>query len=110
MLKQLERCEAYLASIDRKLAFIAERFPLEKLDQVFDMVCQHPPVACNTPEPDPLYDASYAADRIGVVDRTLYRLTGKGKLPIDSYGDKGTRLFRHSDIERCRRYYLGLQP
>lgn len=99
MLTQLERCEAYLASIDRKLTIIAEHLQTEKMN-----------VEPSTPEPDPLYDASYAADRIGVVDRTLYRLTGKGMLPIGSYGDKGTRLFRHSDIERCRRYYLGLQP
>ncbi|MGK6351577.1 helix-turn-helix domain-containing protein [Parapedobacter sp. DT-150] len=56
--------------------------------------------------PDPLHDAKYAANRIGVVDRTLYRLIKKGILPVDSY-ENGRRLFRESDIERCRRYYHG---
>lgn len=60
-------------------------------------------------EPDPadrLHGAKYAANRIGVVDRTLYRLTERGMLPVHSY-TLGMRQFLHSDIERCRRYYLG---
>ena len=59
-----------------------------------------------TEKPDPLHDAKYAADRIGVVDRTLRRLTQKGELPVDSYVN-GKRQFRASSIERCRRLYRG---
>ncbi|WP_262249996.1 helix-turn-helix transcriptional regulator [Parapedobacter soli] len=55
---------------------------------------------------DRLYSAKYAAERIGVGERTIYRLTKRGLLPVDSY-TLGMRLFRHSDIERCRRFYLG---
>lgn len=58
------------------------------------------------PDGDRLYSAKYAADRIGVGERTIYRLTERGLLPVDSY-ELGMRLFRHSDIERCRRFYLG---
>ncbi len=58
------------------------------------------------PDPDRLYSAKYAADRIGVGERTIYRLTQRGMLPVDSYA-LGMRQFRHSDIERCRRYYRG---
>ena len=57
-------------------------------------------------EPDRLYGAKYAADRTGVGERTIYRLTQRGMLPVDSYA-LGMRQFRHSDIERCRRYYRG---
>lgn len=60
----------------------------------------------NTPKPDRLYGAKYAADRIGVGERTIYRLTQRGLLPVDSYA-LGMRQFRHNDIERCRRYYRG---
>lgn len=60
----------------------------------------------NTPKPDRLYGAKYAADRIGVGERTIYRLTQRGMLPVHSY-TLGMRQFRHSDIERCRRYYRG---
>jgi len=57
-------------------------------------------------ESDRLYSAKYAADRIGVGERTIYRLTARGLLPVQTY-TLGTRRFRHSDIERCRRYYRG---
>lgn len=55
---------------------------------------------------DTLHDAKYAAERIGVGDKTLSRLTRKGLLPIHSYVNR-KRLFLASDIERCRRYYRG---
>ncbi|WP_177181078.1 helix-turn-helix domain-containing protein [Parapedobacter koreensis] len=56
--------------------------------------------------PELLRDAKYAAERIGVVDRTLRRLTRKGMLPIHSYVNRRRR-FRENDIERCRRFYRG---
>jgi hypothetical protein len=67
--------------------------------------------SCNSkqqqiPEEDTLHDAKYAADRIGVSDKTITRLTVQGRLPIDSYVNR-KRQFRKSDIERCRRYYRG---
>lgn len=62
--------------------------------------------APQAPDPDGLYGAKYAANRIGVGERTVYRLTQRGMLPVDSY-TLGMRQFRHSDIERCRRYYRG---
>jgi len=63
-------------------------------------------LSAETEQPEPLHDPVYAADRIGVVDRTLYRLTKKGMLPVHTYKD-GVRQFRQSDIERCRKYYRG---
>lgn len=64
------------------------------------------PPAPQQPDPEPLHGAKYAADRIGVGERTIYRLTQRGMLPVHSY-IRGTRQFRHSDIERCRRFYRG---
>ncbi|MBK1442588.1 hypothetical protein JHJ32_21490 [Parapedobacter sp. ISTM3] len=55
-------------------------------------------------KPDTLHDAKYAAERIGVVDKTLSRLIKKGLLPIHSYVNR-KRQFLESDIERCRRFY-----
>lgn len=55
---------------------------------------------------DTLHDAKYAADRIGVSDKTIFRLTAQGMLPVASYVNR-KRQFRKSDIESCRRYYRG---
>ena|SRR5690606_67400 len=60
----------------------------------------------HTPQQDPLRDAKYAADRIGVVVKTIDRLVAKGILPVHSIIN-AKRMFRESDIERCRRYYRG---
>ncbi|MDX3916141.1 MULTISPECIES: hypothetical protein [Olivibacter] len=57
-------------------------------------------------EEDTLHDARYAAERIGVSEKTISRLTGQGMLPIHSYVNR-KRQFRKSDIDRCRRYYRG---
>jgi len=53
------------------------------------------------PDADPLHHAD-AADRIGVVDKTISRLTKKGILPVACCINR-KRQFRESDIERCRR-------
>ncbi|GAA4777962.1 hypothetical protein GCM10023231_00500 [Olivibacter ginsenosidimutans] len=53
-----------------------------------------------------LYNAKYAADRIGVSDKTIGRLTQRGDLPVVAV-KRRKRQFRLSDIERCRRYYRG---
>lgn len=63
----------------------------------------HPP---ETLAEDPLHDAVYAADRIGVSDKTLGRQIKKGLLTVADRKNR-KRLFRKSDIEKCRRFYRG---
>ncbi|MFC6101486.1 helix-turn-helix transcriptional regulator [Olivibacter domesticus] len=65
--------------------------------------CEHP---VQFPEEDTLHSARYAAERIGISDKTVYRLTKSGMLPVHSYCNRERR-FLLSDIERCRRYYRG---
>jgi|GEM_PF-3460894 len=55
---------------------------------------------------DPLRDAQYAANRIGVSDKTVCRLTQRNMLPIICVINR-KKQFRNSDIERCRGYYRG---
>ena len=79
---------------------------IDKLHQVLDLTIRQLHDMPDDTKPDPLHDAKFAAERIGVVDRTLRRLTKKGMLPVHSHIN-GKRWFRESDIERCRRYYRG---
>lgn len=85
-----------------------QRSQLEKLLTVLEAK-QVSLGSSNTQEPvmdDTLHDARYAAERIGVSEKTISRLTGQGMLPIHSYVNR-RRQFRKSDIDRCRRYYRG---
>lgn len=52
------------------------------------------------------HDAKEAEGIIGVSERTLKRLTDKGQLPVSHYVNR-KRMFKKSDVERCRRYYRG---
>lgn len=88
------------------LSDIAGRFPVEKLALALDLTVRRLEAASPLPDTDPLHDAKYAAERIGVVVKTIGRLTKKGMLPVDSYLN-AKRMFRESHIERCRRYYRG---
>lgn len=102
ILEKLTQIEYVLGQMVRLLAKVVE----PPADPPADAPVKLPEPASDEREPERLYDAKYAAERIGVVDRTIYRLTEIGMLPVDSY-KKGIRQFRHSDIERCRRYYRG---
>ena len=88
------------------LVDFSERFPLDRLAMVLELAVHRLEEQPTESVPDPLRDAKYAAGRIGVADKTLGRLTKKGLLPVHSYVNR-KRLFRESDIERCRRLYRG---
>ena len=81
---------------------------VNKLHSALDLIIRKLDAEPAKPDPEPelLYDAKSAAARIGVGERTIYRLTQRGLLPVHSYV-LGMRQFRHSDIERCRRFYRG---
>lgn len=102
ILEKLTQIEYALGQMVRLLAKVVEQ-PAASLT---DAPAKLPEPAPDEQELDQLYDAKYAAERIGVVERTVYRLTEKGMLPVHAY-HRGQRRFLHSDIERCRREYRG---
>lgn len=107
----LNTTNSNLAPVAEATRFIMESGVLEQLakhlPEVIALIHRNFPAdGFEKPDSDPLHDAKYAAGRIGVVDRTLRRLTHKGLLPVHTHFN-GKRWFRESDIERCRRYYRG---
>lgn len=101
MLEQLERCEAYLASIDGKLGVIADC--CLKLSQIHPV--ETPPV----PDPEPvLRDAGYARERVGISDSTLLRCQQRGEIEVAKRA-KGKKYFLDADVERLRKSYRGIE-
>lgn len=115
LIEQLTLIQEKFTHLDNFLTNTFIEFQQKQLEQLLAVLEKHAlTCACNgkqqqilqPPEEDTLHDAKYAADRIGVSDKTITRLTMQGRLPIDSYVNR-KRQFRKSDIERCRRYYRG---
>lgn len=97
MLKQLERCEAYLASIDGKLSVIAEYY----LKMTEGAVIETPAA----PNPDPVYrDAEYTRNRVCISESTLLRCQRRGEIAV-ALRTKGKKYFLDSDVERLRDGY-----
>ena len=115
MIQQLTAINEKLGYLHTFLRSTALQFQQRQLEKLLAILEKHAlTCACNgkqqqtrsPPEEDTLHDAKYAADRIGVSDKTITRLTMQGRLPIHSCVNR-KRQFRKSDIERCRRYYRG---
>jgi len=115
LIEQLNLIQEKFTHIDNFLTNTFIEFQQKQLEQLLAVFEKHAlTCSCNSkqqqtlspPEEETLHDAKYAADRIGVSDKTVTRLTVQGRLPIDSYVNR-KRQFRKSDIERCRRYYRG---
>lgn len=101
MLEQLERCEAYLVSIDEKLGVIADCC----LKLVPDYPAGTPPV----PDPEPvLRDAEYTRNRVGISESTLLRCQQRGEIEVAKRA-KGKKYFRDEDVERLRKSYRGIE-
>lgn len=112
LIEQLTLIQEKFTHLDNFLTSTFIELQQKQLEQLLSVLDKHAiTCSCNSkqqqiPEEDTLHDAKYAADRIGVSDKTITRLTVQGRLPIDSYVNR-KRQFRKSDIERCRRYYRG---
>ena len=99
MLKQLESCEARLASIDGKLSIIAEYYLKMTQGTVIET-----PAAPNT---DPVYrDTKYTCDRVCISESTLLRCQRRGEITV-ARRTKGKKYFLDSDVECLRSRYRG---
>ncbi|MFC7526866.1 hypothetical protein ACFQRK_23115 [Parapedobacter sp. GCM10030251] len=100
MLKQLERCEAHLASIDGKLSVIAEYY----LKMTQGAVIETPAA----PSPGPVYrDTEYTCDRVCISESTLLRCQRRGEITVATRA-KRKKYFLDSDVERLRKEYWGI--
>jgi len=97
MLERLERCEAYLVSIDEKLGVIA--------DCCLKLVPDHPVEKTPVPDPEPvLRDAEYTRNRVGISDSTLLRCQQRGEIEVAKRA-KSRKYFLDKDVERLRKSY-----
>jgi|GEM_PF-887375 len=107
----LYRCQQLLHAIYRLMQPGREthgttRQAVALLGQIYRMLLESKTENAAPEPPDPLHDRAYAMDRIGISEKTVYRLTREGKLPVADVINR-RKFYRESDIEACRRYYRG---
>lgn len=107
----LYRCQQLLHAIYRLMQPVREtndppRQAVALLGQIYRMLVEWKGEHTIPEPPDPLRDRAYAMGRIGISEKTVYRLTREGKLPIAEVINR-RKFYRESDIEACRQYYRG---